>query len=55
MRQVLLHFALFLIGFRLMATHFFFNSKKEVGKKMPPLKLMPLRGDLRSSPLVGTK
>jgi hypothetical protein len=24
-----------------MATHFFFNSKKEVGKKMPPRKLMP--------------
>lgn len=43
------------IVFRLMATHFFFNSKKEVGKKMPPRKLIPLRGPLCSSSLAGSK
>jgi len=42
-------------AFRLLATHFFFNSKKEVDKKMPPRKLMPLRGSLCSSPLAGSK
>jgi len=51
------------VAFRLMAAHFFFNSKKEVGKKMPPRKLMPLRPkglpsvalSLCSSPLAGSK
>jgi hypothetical protein len=38
-----------------MAMYFFIYSNKEVHKKMPPRKLMPLRGPLRSSPLAGTK
>jgi len=37
-------------AFRLMATHFFVNSNKEVSKKMPPHKFMPqaLKDFLRS-------
>jgi hypothetical protein len=38
-----------------MATDFFVYSNKEISKKMPPLKLMPLRGPLYTSPLAGSK
>jgi len=38
-----------------MAMYFFVYSNKEVHKKMPPRKLMPLRGSLRSSALAGAK
>jgi hypothetical protein len=38
-----------------MAMYFFVYSNKEVHKKMLPLKLMPLRDSLCSSPLAGAK
>jgi hypothetical protein len=41
--------------FAFMATFFLFNSKKKEGKETPPLKFMPLRGSLCSSPLAGSK
>jgi len=49
------YFALREIAFRLLTTFFLVYSNKKEGKEMPPLKLMPLRGPLCSSPLAGAK